>query len=130
MALYTAENLLLSVPSLFTFSRHILRHTIVPPLDIEMSVIVMSYVLIFLIPGYKYLTVQNPILSSNCNISGLFCLIGFSEYKLFILYNLHGHPWSRLLQEPDPEPEVAEEMLLKEIKTETDSNTVIVPHVI
>ena len=64
MALYTAENLLLSVPSLFTFSRHILRHTIVPPLDIEMSVIIMSYVLIFFIPGYKYLAVQNPILSS------------------------------------------------------------------
>ena len=49
--LYTLENLFLCLPSLFTFSRHIYRHTLVTPLDAEMSVVIASYVLIIFFPG-------------------------------------------------------------------------------
>ena len=51
--LYTIENILLSLPSLYTFSRHIHRHTLVTPLDAEMDVVNSSYVLIFFFPGFK-----------------------------------------------------------------------------
>lgn len=49
--LYTLENMLLSLPSLFAFSRHIYRHSLVTPLDAEMNIIIASYVLIIFFPG-------------------------------------------------------------------------------
>ena len=51
--LYTLENLLLCLPSLFTFSRHIYRHSLVTPLDAETSVSIASYVLIIFFPGRR-----------------------------------------------------------------------------
>ena len=51
--LYTLENLLLCLPSLFTFSRHIYPHSLVTPLDAEKGVSIASYVLIIFFPGRR-----------------------------------------------------------------------------
>ena len=98
MALYTAENLLLSVPSLFTFSRHILRHTIVPPLDIEMSVIIMSYVLIFFIPGLQTISRSESYPVFIATFQDYFVLLGFlstSFLSCTIFTAIHGPDFSR-----------------------------------
>ena len=49
--IYSTENILLSLPLLYTCGRLMYRHTIVTTLDIETSVITSAYFLVFFIPG-------------------------------------------------------------------------------
>ena len=48
---YCAENIFLSCPYLYTCMCHIYRHAIVTPLDVELPMVIASYIFVFLIPG-------------------------------------------------------------------------------
>ena len=52
--IYSLENILLSLPLLYTCSRLMYRHTLVTPLDMELSSLTWAYITIFLTPGRKY----------------------------------------------------------------------------
>ena len=49
--LYSLENLLLSLPLLYTSARILIRHSVLAPLDIEAPVISSAYFLLAFIPG-------------------------------------------------------------------------------
>ena len=49
--IYSLENILLSLPLLYTCGRLMYRHTILTPLHIEVPVITSAYFLMFFIPG-------------------------------------------------------------------------------
>ena len=55
-------------------------------------------------------------------LAGLYCLIAYLQFKLFLLYNYHGHPWSRLLTEESKDDDT--------IKTETLPTKPVIPHII
>ena len=75
------------------------------------------------LPSARFETFSN-VLETNIPMLGLYCLIAFLQYKLFLLYNYHGHPWSRLLAE-----EPKDEDGMTQTKTQPITKPVI-PHII
>ena len=51
--IYSLENILLSLPLIYTCARLMYRHTLVTPLDIEVPSLTSAYFLIFFIPGRR-----------------------------------------------------------------------------
>ena len=49
--IYSLENILISLPLLYTCARLMYRHTLVTPLDIEQTPLTSAYFLIFFTPG-------------------------------------------------------------------------------
>ena len=76
--LFCMENILFCVPMLHTCVRIIQRYNIISPLDHEKNILIVCKILL--------------------TMPGLFLLMALLQFKLFILYNLHGHPWARLLR--------------------------------
>ena len=75
--LFCIENMLLCIPMIHTCARIIHRYNIILPLDEEEHILIVAKVLLAM--------------------PGLFILLAFLQFKLFVLYNLNGHPWARLL---------------------------------
>ena len=75
--LFCMENILFCVPMLHTCVRIIQRYNIISPLDHEEHILTVAKILLAM--------------------PGLFLLLAFLQLKLFVLYNLKGHPWARLL---------------------------------
>ena len=123
--IYSLENILLSLPLLYTCARLMHRHTILTPLDIEWTVIISAYFLIFFIPG-------RCMDGTECRtkklkhvyffISVFFTVIGIMQFKLFVFYNKKGHPWSRLLAN--------EEAYQEREDHHDDRGRLIIPHLI
>ena len=75
--LFCLENILLCIPLVHTCARIIYRYHILVPTQEEEHVLLAAKVL-----------VSAPV---------LFIVLALLQFKLFVLYNLNGHPWSRLL---------------------------------
>merc|ERR1739838_74976 len=76
--LFCMENILFCAPMLHTCVRIIQRYNIINPLDDEEHILTVAKVLLAM--------------------PGLFLLLAFLQFQLFLLYNLKGHPWARLLE--------------------------------
>ena len=83
--LFCMENILFCVPMLHTCVRIIQRYNIINPLDHEEHILTVAKVLLAM--------------------PGLFLLLAFLQFQLFLLYNLKGHPWARLLENKKEEKE-------------------------
>ena len=94
---YCVENIILSLPTIFTCSRLMQRHTIITPLPIELPIIITSYFIPFCLPGiqwyhdflsydYDYILIYQVcivwlLLSNiNCFSSTIFMLIHGQDY--------------------------------------------------
>ena len=62
IVLYTLENILISLPLLYSCGRLMYRHTLLTPLDIELASLTSAYFLIFFIPGGKHHIVRKIII--------------------------------------------------------------------
>ena len=78
--IYSLENTLLSLPLLYTCGRLMYRHTLLTPLDVELTSLTSAYFLIFFIPG------------RNSHKAGGKSLIAISHFSIF-----HPH-WNSSIQ--------------------------------
>ena len=121
--IYTLENILISLPLLYTCGRLMYRHTLVTPLDIELSSLTSAYFLIFFIPGRKSHRARRN--SLPVFISVFFTLIGIIQLNLFVFYNKAGHTWTRLLTNEEEARNIS-----TKLRDETRDHTTIIPHII
>ena len=117
--IYSLENTLLSLPLLYTCGRLMYRHTLLTPLDVELTSLTSAYFLIFFIPGRNSHKARGKSLLFL--ISVFFTLIGVVQFNLFVFFNKSGHTWARLLEN--------EEKNGKEIAKLKDE-TIIIPHML
>jgi len=119
---YCIENLILSLPTLYTCIKLVTRSNYVTPLDVEVHVHNAAYAVLFLSPA-------------------LICLIAICQYKLFVFYNLNNHPWSRLLVEPPKnngensssgmdDTKAKDQALTSRNKANDNDRLIVVPHLV